>query len=360
MKKKASRKIIVTIIITLMIISLLMGTIGLLESKKDKTKKPDKKEDYKITYKYYLDGEEVEEMPVLEEIENPNPDFEGAIDEIPKYKFERHACTNNVTGEFDEEKWEFIPDLTNNTTCRLYFLNTTHEVIIKASNGKLPSNNLEDRIKVELEKEGIINVIPQDGYKFEDVTCTNDTLAEYNSETKDLKITNVKKDSTCSISFTISDFTAEVTTTNGSVAESKKSGNYGSNLTFNVTPAENYKYNKVTCTNGQKAGYSDGVLTIIGLTNDTVCNVEFTASKHKITLNIKNGTVNGNNPQEKLDGQSATFEIKANPGYSLSHPKINCGSFNISSVVFQGGYFTIPSVTSDITCEVELQQSATN
>lgn len=361
MKKKTNKKTILIVLITLIIICLLCGTLGLIESKKEvNPNKPGDKKDYKVTYRYYLDGEEIEEMPELEEIEIANPDFEGSETTIPKYKYERYTCTNEVTGEFDEEKWEFNPDLTNNTTCRLYFLNTIHEVTVKVSNGKLPSNNPEEIVVVELEKDATINVLPNDGYKFEGVNCTNEVIGEYNEETKDLKISNVNINATCTITYTISDYTAEVQVQNGTVLENKKSANYGSTINFKVTPAENYTFDKVNCTNEQKATYNEETLTIKGLTNDTICTIEFKASKYKVKLNVENGKIiDGKNTLEKSEGQSAMFEVKANEGYSLTKSTIDCGKYDKNKVTFNNGYFTIPNVTEDITCNLTLKEAVT-
>ena len=361
MKKKNKRKGILITLISLIILCLICGTIGLLESKKETiNKKPQKEEDYKASYKYYVDGEEVLEMPELETTTDPDSDFEGAEHTIAKYKFERYTCTNEVIGEFDEENWEFIPTLTNNTTCRLYFLKTSHEVTIKVSNGKLPNNTQEQKLLVELDKDKTINIIPNDGYKYEGVTCTNNAVAEYDSKTKDLKVSNVSKETTCNVSFTISDFTAELKVEYGNTTENRKSANYGGTLQFDVTPSENYEFSDITCTNKQVAEYKDNKVIIIGLTDNTVCTIEFKALKHKVTLKVKNGKIkNGKDTQEKMDGQSAVFEIIANDGYDVTHYKItSCENYDRNKVAFQNGYFTIPNITDNITCELELTKKA--
>ena len=90
MKKKPKNKGIVITLILLIIICLICGTLGLLESKKTVTpNKPSKEKDFKVTYRYYLDGEEVDEMIEQEFTELNNPDFEGTVEEIPNYAFEK-------------------------------------------------------------------------------------------------------------------------------------------------------------------------------------------------------------------------------------------------------------------------------
>lgn len=365
MKKKPKGKGIVITLILLIIICLICGTLGFLENKKPVTaEKPNKNKDYKVTYRYYLDGEEVDEMIEQEFTEINNPSFEGATEKTPNYAFEKYTCTNNVLGEFDEEKWEFIPDLTANSTCRLYFIKTMHKVTFKASNGKLPNGTAEEEITVALDKESKINILGNDGYKFDKVECTNGVTTTYDENTKDLTVSNVKKDSTCSISFKISDYTAEVTASNGSVSTPKKSANYGGTIEFDVTPSENYKFGELKCTNGQNGNYNEasGKLTITGLTNDTVCTIEFRPIKYQVTLTVKNGTIlsTSPNPVSVSEGRNASFGISANEGYSLTGADASCTNPNGAEINVSAGIVSVYNVTSDLTCTVTLKQKATN
>lgn len=363
MKKKPKGKGIVITLILLIIICLICGTLGFLESKKTVTNKPSKNKDYKVTYRYYLDGEEVDEMIEQDFTEVANPDFEGATEKIPNYAFEKYTCTNNVLGEFDEEKWEFKPDLTANSTCRLYFIKTMHKVTFKANNGKLPSGNPEEEITVALEKDSKINIIGNDGYKFDKIECTNGVVATYDENTKDITVSNVKKDSTCTVSFKISDFTAEVTASNGSVTEPKKSSNYGGTVEFDVTPSENYKFGDLKCTNNQKGNYNEatGKLTITGLTNDTVCQIEFRPIRYQVTLTVKNGTIltTSENPQSIAEGRTASFGISPNEGYALTGAEASCTNPNGAKIEVSAGIVSIYNVTSDLTCTVSLKPKAT-
>lgn len=363
MKKKPKGKGIVITLILLIIICLLCGTLGLLESKKSvTTNKPNTNKDYKVTYRYYLDGEEVDEMIEQEFTEVTNPDFEGATEQTPNYAFEKYTCTNNVLGEFDEEKWEFKSDLTANSTCRLYFIKTFHTVTFKANNGKLPSGQNEEELIVALDKERKLNIIGNEGYKYDKVECTNGVTTTYDENTKDLTVSNVKKDSTCTVSFKISDFTAEVTASNGSVTEPKKSSNYGGTVEFDVTPSENYKFSEVKCTNGQKANYNEasGKLTITGLTNDTTCTIEFRPIRYQVTLIVKNGTIltNSENPQSVAEGRTASFGISPNEGYGLTGAEASCTNPNGAKIEASAGIVSVYNVTSDLTCTVTLK--ATN
>lgn len=361
MKKKTKGKVIMPILILLIAVCLLCGTLGYVESKKVDDKDPSKenKKDFKVAYRYYVDGEEVEEMPENEITENPDPDFEGATTKTPSYAFEKYTCTNNVTGEFDEKKWEFKPDLTANTTCRLYFIKGTHEVTFKVSNGKLPEKPEDQKLTVELNKEGNIKITPNDGYKFDKVECTNDTKAEYNSEANEVKVSNVKKDSVCTISFKISDYSVEVRASNGTVTGEAKSANYGENVTFDVTPSDNYKFDTVSCTNNQVATYENGKLTVTGISNDTICTVQFKPVRYNVTLEVTNGSlITGTVPTQTVaEGGTVSFGISPNEGYQLTGATTTCNVANTKIEATSGTVF-IYNVTQDLNCRVTLK--ATN
>lgn len=361
MKKKNKTGVLITLI-TLIVICLFCGIIGFLESKKDTTnKKPNTNKDYKVAYKYYIDGEEVKEMVENDFTEIENKDFEGQIDKIPNYKFEKYACTNNVIGEWDEENWKFNPDLTANTTCRLYFIKTLHTVTIKANNGKLPNNESEEKVIVQINDEEKINILPNDGFKYEKVECNNDVIANYDETTKDLTISNISKDAICTISYQISDYVVEVNTSNGTVSESKKNTNYGGTVTFDVTPSENYKFDRVSCTNNQNnANYSNGKLTITGITDDTICTIEFKPIKYEVSLEVINGNLLSSSPstQSVAEGRTVSFGITPNEGYQITGADASCDNLNGAKLEISSGTLFVYNVTSNMQCKITLK--ATN
>ena len=318
--KKRNNGLVIFIFVLLIIACLGCGTIGLLADKnkgKETEKEETENKNYQVTYRYYLDGNAVGEMIKQEYLENNDPEFEGAQTKTAKYAFEKYDCTKGVKGTWDEEKWEFVPELTANTTCRLYFIKNIHNMTVKVNNGKLPNNETEQKYDIEINKDMTIKIVPTEGYVYDKtsgVNCTNNAKAEFNEETNDLKISNVTKDNTvCSIGFKISDLKVEVRAANGSVETDSKTISYGGTVTVKVTPSDNYTFDSVNCTNGQTGTYNIGnqTLTVTGVTKDTVCNVQFRPLKYKVTLEIANGTlINGyNSPQEVNEGGTATFGI---------------------------------------------------
>ena len=357
MKKKSNG--IVIVLSVLMVVCLACGMLGLYADIKPAKKEPEKNEgkDFKVAYRYYVDGVEVNKMVEQEYTEENGTEFEGAITKKPVYSFEKYTCTNNVTGEWDEENWEFKPKLTANATCRLYFLRNSHEVTIKVNNGKLPETLPDGKIKAELNTEAKVNVLPNDGYQYEKVECTNEVTAEYDVNTKDLKITNVKKDSMCTVSFKINDYTVEAKAANGTVTGEAKTARYGDNVVFDVTPAENYKYESVTCTNNQNASYVNGKLTVQGITSDTVCTVQFKPIKYSVTLTIEGGTlINGyTSPQSVSEGQKATFGVSSLPGYEQTGAELTCG--DDTRAEFQAGVVYVYDVRKDLNCTLKFNKS---
>lgn len=365
MKKKNKKGLIITLVV-LIIICLACGTLGYLEStSSDKPEKDNNEKDYKVTYRYYIDNEEVEEIPEKEKLNVINPDFEGAEEDTLVYQFERAACTNtkspNEPGTWDDEEWEFNPpELSSNSTCRLYFLKSLHKVTVKASNGELPNKESEQEFDALINDETTVIIKPNEGYKYDNeikVSCTNGAKAEFNETTGDLKITDVTKDSTCTVPFKISDYTVEVEANFGTITGEKvKSVNHGGNVEFEIKEAENYIYDTYTCTNDQKASFVNGKLTVREITNNTKCTVTFKPKKLSVTLNVEGGKLdNSSSPQEVSEGGTVTFLIKANTGYSLTNAKPICDDISIITNQ-ENGVVTISNVKSNATCKITLNK----
>ncbi len=364
--KKRNNKLVIIIFVLLIIICASCGTVGLLASKNEGKEKTEEPSDgnYQVVFRYYLDGDSVEEITEQEYLEQENPEFEGAVEKIPLYTFEKYDCTKGITGAWNEEEWKFVTDeLTANTTCRLYFTKNVHNMTIKAVNAVLPNNTEEQEYEIQVNKDLTVKIKPNDGYVLDKTTgiqCTSDAKAEYNEETNDLKITNVTKDNTvCTISFKISDLKVEVRVANGNAEESTKSVSYGGSATFNIKPSENYVYESVTCTNGQKATYNIGnqTLTVSGITKDTVCSVQFKPLKYKVTLKVVGGTIAGGSAtQEKSEGQNASFGIDPQDGYTSEKESLDCGA-GVKSL-YEDGAVTVYDVNKDITCTLTLKKSS--
>ena len=361
MKKKSNA--IIYIILSLLTICLIGGVIGLMANKMNVKKEEENKGeetqnvDYSVTYKYYIDDEEVENEVKQDTIEINSEEFEGAKETVEVYSFKEYRCTNNVEGTWNNEAWEFTPNLTSNTTCRLYFIKNLHNVTFTTINGILP-NKAKEQIKTIVKgKTSTINILPVEGYKYDSVNCTNDTVTEYNEETNDLLIKEATKDSSCTVSFEINAYKAKLKVSNGNIEEDTKTANYGENIEFEITPSENYGNPSVICTNEQKAIYENGKVIITAITNDTECIVQYIPIKYSVSLKVNHGSLfdKSPSPQTVAFGRTVSFGIKADEGYKITGAETKCDKENISIEVGDGGIVKIHEVTSDLSCEVTLK-----
>lgn len=368
--KKSSKGVLVIIII-MIILSLTGGIVGLLASMNTPTTQPKddvKKEDYQITYKYYIDNTEVTKEQIDASKETKTTCDETDTTCIPTIKpatikYTNYSCTNNVKGEWQDSSWEFTPDLTANTTCKLYFESTVHNVKVTVSNGTLPADNIEGILENKVGETSTMIITPTLGYKFDKVECDDASAkAEFNIETNTLSISNVTKNTTCNISFKLNDYSVEVQVTYGSVTENTKSANYGGSVTFNVTPAENYGDALVSCTNNQKGEYNKDtkVLTVSSLTSDTKCTVQFKSIKYNVNLTVVNGTLVGTSPISTTPNGSVSFGINVNDGFGYTGATIDCGTQNVkTNIIGTSNVVQISEINQDLNCTLTLKKLET-
>lgn len=361
MKKKSNA--LIYILLFLITLSLAGGIIGLMAKKSgvtNNTDTPKEPKDFRVTYKYYLDGEEVSTEIKQEKIQVENPEFEGVIDNKDLYTYEKYTCTNEVTGSWNNEEWSFTPELTADTTCRLYFLKNFHEVTVNTSNAVLPNNTNTQKFLIERNTNKITNIIPTEGYKIDtpNIKCTNESTAVYNEETKDLTISNVNKDSICTIPFILRGYEVELQVSMGEATETKKTASIGDTVTFNATPLENYTFGSVSCTNEQTAEYDQvsNTLSIKNINNDTKCVLQFKQNKHQVSLEVIGGVlVNVKSPLSVDNNSNVSFPLSKNDGYKYTGAKLTCGNVNVESEFNTAtNMLTIKNVTQDLNCTYTL------
>ncbi len=354
------------LLLFLIIITLAGGIIGLIASLNMKPSNPSDSNDdgkFKVTYKYYVDNTETSNIVKQEKIKIANEEFEGVIDEKEMYTFEKYECSNEVKGSWDNKKWEFTPDLTADSTCKLYFLKNFHEVQITTSNALLPNNTNTQKVLVDRNNTKTLNLLPSEGYKFGEAKCTEGANASYDETTKDLVIGNVNKDTKCDVSFIINGFTVEVEASNAELKETKKTANYGDTVTLEITPKENYAFESVTCTNEQKAEFNGNTLTIKGLTNDSKCtvNFKFTIVKYTVSLTVENGTLleSSKSPQTTNNNMEVSFAISKNDGYLFTGAVLDCGADKVESEL-TSNVLKIKNINKNLTCKYILKEDKAN
>ncbi len=339
------------ILLLLFIIALGGGVVGFLQSKKNTPTNPNDNptEEAKITYKYYVEDEEVAQMP-----ENLTSTDENGVEQTNVlYVFSKLSCTNNVTGEFNSDTWTFTPSTTDvASVCSLYFVNSKYEVTLTVTNGEPSADNLK---YVDREKDGSFVITPTAGYEFDSAVCSDSKVATWNPKNNTLNISAVMKDVACKVVFKIKTLTLTVSVINGT-GDGNETAQYGDPIETIVTPKTGFEKPTIKCTNNQVATFADNKLSIAKLTDNTTCKVTFNAvAVKKYTLKVTAPTIisitSGGESQQITSGSSGTFTLKPDEGYSIN--TFTCTNSIVPSKQENSDgstTYTFNSVTSNITC----------
>lgn len=328
----------------------ILGLIGLIQNKRNDDSQI--KEEYKIKYIYYVDGNEVEDLPA-----NSN--------KITKdYIFNRYSCTNKVMGEWNDFTWKFVPETTNTATCKLYFNKAYYSVKFEIEYGELRNIdgsviNEEDKLKgltVEREKNLVAKILPNVGYSLVSVDCDKNNVTDWDKENNELTVKAVKADTTCIVKFDLSKYDVEVKVTGATIngaGETKLTIEHGKPVNVTVTPNTNYVDPKIECTNNQIGTWSNNKFTIEKLEKETICTLEFKLKTYNVTVNVDHGSATPSKAPVNING-SKDFVITADPGFIISEGYGVTGctdNFEFSSGKLT---FKVNNVTSDLTCNITL------
>lgn len=290
------RKGVFVILLFLFIICGAGAVIGYLESKKE-TKKPVENEvKGNIKYVYYLDDvEDVEGLLTKKASEEPIDGEPGEVDpnEIPvepeklsdKYVFVDYNCTNDFKGEFDIEKWEFVPSSDNpkdkDSTCKLYFNKSMYQVSFTITKGEA-----KEPVFVKRGEDGIFEIKPNEGHEKNTLTCGNKE-ATWDEVNNKLIVNAITSDLQCQISFKEKMLTMKVIVVNGT-GNTTEEAIYGSKTEAIIGPSIGYENPTVSCTNNQEAKInSNNTMSIDKLTDNTECTVTYEEKKETFTLNVE-------------------------------------------------------------------------
>ena len=347
MKKKG----ILLLLIVLFIISIIGAGIGFYYNK-HRTNKPvtqPEPEKGKVVYVYYLEEEKVSDMPKNEMI-----DEEGNTIKTDTYSFSRFACTNDLSGSFDENKWEFLPNESDkDSTCNLYFVHTKYSVTLTIVNGIQDENNPE---YVKREENGVFKITPDEGYEYKDSVCSDDKEVTWDEKTNSLLINAVTKDVMCKVNFSIKNLTAKFTVINGT-GNTSSDVKYGESVNAVIEANDGYENPKIECTNKQTALFENNKITIEKLTNNTECKITFVAvpvTKYtlKVELPSQVTVVVGSTSQDIESGKDGTFTLQTDEDYTST---INCGDVNpskIDDINNTTRKYTFLSIKDNISCKV--------
>lgn len=337
----------------LFVLCLGCGIVGISYEKKEVPEVPQVPKEL-ITYIYFLDGVESSDMPVNGTVVDEN----GIETPDIKYVFEKLDCNNKITGDFNENTWQFTPSPTSKDiegVCKLYFGKAKYEVSFTVVEGKEDENNPKT---VDRAKDGVFKITPNDGYEFdqENSMCSDDKSFKWEETDNTLTISAVMKEVSCKIVFKIKTLKLDITAENGEGTTTLKV-EYGEKAESIVSPKSGYEYSSVKCTNDQSAEFKDNKIYISKLTKDSTCTVKFSAIKvTQYKLKISNLPDNlkisvGELEQLVNSGAAGSFTVKPDTGYAIDG--YDCGRSiqpSIEENADGSKKYTFLAMANDITC----------
>lgn len=330
------------------------ASFGYIENKnRSEVVNPPVKEE-KINYEYYLEDVLQESIP-----NNIITDEEGNQTNQNLYAFSRYQCDNNINGNFDEENWQFIPNEVKNGTCKIYFVKTSYQVTITATNGIVEGDN---PAVVARESDGNFTVKPNEGYEYKEVICANGKMANYDLSSNTLSVNAIMEDIACKIDFEIKNLKMDLTVKNGK-GNTTENANYGESVSAVVQAENGYESPTIKCTNNQTATFSDNKISIAKLTDNTSCTVTFNKvapTLYKLVINLPESVdiTAGSKEQNIESGKDGKFSLVPHDGYSMD---VKCDVVPSSALKDQDGKtmnYTFIGVNKNITCNVTATQTA--
>ena len=336
----------------LLLLSLSASVIGFVRSNRtinNPNPTPTKQKVY-VKYEYYLEDKQLDQMPEKEFL----LDDEGNETTKVKYEFIKYICTNNLSGEFDVENWEFKTNRTNlESTCKLYFSNTAYKANVSVTNGVAE----KDELLIDREGSATFKITPAEGYTYKSVTCSNNKETKWDESTKTLTIDVITEDVACKVSFEIMELKVEMTVTNGEGATSEKK-KYGESVQLIVTPHDGFNNPEVRCSNDQKGIVQDNKLIIEKLTNNTSCSVIYNKIqpklyKLKITSIPETVSITSGSQEQNVEaGKDAKISVKPGENDELG---ITCEDSSLPNITNNpDGTITYAflNMSKDITCSI--------
>lgn len=342
------------LLLILFIIATAGGVIGYMESKKDNQEEINVPKG-KITFKYYLEDEEVQEMPVNEKTVDEN----GIETTNELYKFSRFVCSNDVTGDFNTDSWKFEPKEEKESICELYFVKAKYEVTItEPMNATLDQNNPK---YIDREENGSFIITPNEGYEFASAMCSDNKQTSWDETKNALIINSITKDVSCKVEFKLKELAVNITVRNGE-GTTTKNVKYGESITEVVTPKEGYDSPKIVCTNEQTGTFKENTFNIEKVTNNSNCTITFNKiPTKKYTFKVEIPSIvtilKGSTNLEVEEGKDTDITFKVEEGYTMT---LDCGDILPSTtedVDSTTKKYTFKGVKNNISCKVSAKIS---
>ena len=157
---------------------------------------------------------------------------------------------------------------------------SSYTVNVSVQNGTVDTSSKN----VVYGENGVFAIASNNGYGAPTVSCTNSQSAVIESD--NLKVNNVTKDTTCTVTYKKNPV-VNVVVQNGIVEDlPSREVVYGNSTDFNIINNEGTDYTSVTCTNSQTGVVNDNVLKVSNVTQDTTCTVVYTERTYTVTYAV--------------------------------------------------------------------------
>lgn len=324
-------KVAKVILAVLTIFCLCLGGLGFYLS----NEKPINK-DYIIDYVYSIDNARVNSMP----------------ENIGMYSFDSYVCTNNVKGEWNEAEWKFIPSVTDNSVCELYFVTKTFDVQVEFENAKNNDTEFNGTKTIKKGESIEFDLTPTEGYGFGYVKCSNDETASFDKTTNKLLIGPFTASSICTVNFKINEYKVNVNATNAMPGNASVTVEHGKTAEVEIAPTTNYTFDSVECTNDMKASWASNKLKIDKVTSDTECTLKFKLQSYKVSVSVTGGVVDSASKKIAY-GKSDSFTITADDSHTLDEATVECGDNAEGSISLNK--LTVSNIKGNASCKVTLK-----
>lgn len=200
----------------------------------------------------------------------------------------------------------------------------TYQVNVNANNGLV---NGTSSMIVGSGKNATFIVVPNNGYEFDSVSCTNGVKASYSKTDRSLKVATVRNNTTCTVTFSQrTDIKVSVNPTNGSSSPKSAYVTFGGSTQFTIKPNTGYVYaeNSLSCSNGAIGNYNGNTLTVSNVTTDTTCSLSFNKAVYTVKVYVNNSL---------LDTQSIPYNesYKGELNIPTNKGTLKCNNLSVSA-----------------------------
>ena len=349
-------KLLSNIVLTLLIVTCSCTVIGFVRHKNsiepNSTIENNTLEE-SIEFRYFLEEEQVNELPQNEKIVNKKT----GIEEVNiLYKYDGIKCSEGVKAIFNEQEWKVEVQEDGKGTCDLTFYKAKYDVSFVVINGVEDKENPKT---VERYKDGEFIITPNDGFEYTESQCSNNKIGSYDDSNKIFKLSAVDSDIACKVTFGQKKLKVELTVKNGNLLDGKNGVStsevyFGESVTQIVEPLEGFEYTKghLVCeeynpyeTKKKKsskksktpkveieAKYESNNFSITKVTTNTKCTLTFTKQKDvkKYKIKITNSEdysdtftiTKGSDIVEVESGKTGVIKIKSL--IEGTAPKLSC------------------------------------